>query len=75
MTNIKTVQHVTTTSKHTIEIHEEHLRKFLKAEGYDLPREAEIVFRVPGGGDWSGLDIDIDLHNPIHITWTETNES
>jgi hypothetical protein len=30
-------------------------------------KNIEITFKVPGGGDWSNADIEIDDDNPINI--------
>ena len=43
--------------------------ELLEAAGYDIPENASICMVVPGGGDWSGLDLDVDDDNPIHIRY------
>lgn len=40
--------------------------------GYDVPRNAEVFIHVPGGGDWSNMNLDVDSDSPLTITWTET---
>ncbi len=37
--------------------------------------EAEVTFRVPGGGDWSNSTIEIDAECPITVTVTEKTNS
>lgn len=35
---------------------------------FNLPKHAEITVRVPGGGDWSGMDAEIGNEIPhIHV--------
>ena len=33
---------------------------------------ADTIVRVPGGGDWSNMDLDLTEDSPIEITWKET---
>jgi len=33
----------------------------------------EVYVRVPGGGDWSNTNLDVDEKCPILIEWTETS--
>jgi hypothetical protein len=41
----------------------------------DAPADAtiDLYVRVPGGGDWSSTDLDVDLetHVQFHVEWTE----
>lgn len=30
-------------------------------------RIVEVTFRVPGGGDWSGMDASINSKNPVRV--------
>lgn len=46
------------------------LRK-LREDNPNIPTDAEITFRVPGGGDWSNMDVDIDQRNPIQVAFKE----
>ena len=32
-----------------------------------LPADAEIFVHVPGGGDWSNMDLDIDEHSFLSV--------
>lgn len=44
----------------------EDLRKAFK-----IPDCASVTVRVPGGGDWSNTDLDIDRDTSITVTWEE----
>lgn len=41
----------------------------------NLPKNAKITFQVPGGGDWSNKNIEIDGEHTIGVTWTTTEGS
>lgn len=64
------VQRVTVTRQNSVRIDDRELREFLRARGMNLPANARIFFAVPGGGDWSNIDIDISGENPICVEWT-----
>lgn len=36
-----------------------------------IPDNAEVFVTVPGGGDWSNTNLDIDDHS-VEIVWTIT---
>jgi hypothetical protein len=36
-------------------------------EHFRTSYKSKVFFSVPGGGDWSNTDIDIDSKCPIHI--------
>ena len=38
-----------------------------------IPSSAEVIFRVPTGGDWSGMNCDIDDDFPVVISWEGKN--
>ena len=42
---------------------------------FDFPADAEIVFVVPGGGNWAHSALEINSENPICVNWTETEET
>lgn len=69
--------HTVTTRRLTIELSREDLLEFLETKGLKPPQlvNASVYFQVPSGGDWSGMDIDIDKDHPVTVTWTETEES
>jgi hypothetical protein len=47
----------------------DHIIGLLKAAGVTIPDNAEVqvFFRVPGGGDWSNTDIDLDEDYPLTV--------
>lgn len=32
--------------------------------------EVRVFIEVPGGGDWSGMDLDVDARNPVVVEYT-----
>jgi hypothetical protein len=38
-----------------------------------IPANAEIQITVPGGGDWSNSELDLNEH-PVVITWTTRDD-
>lgn len=54
---------VKTTSKSTtLRLSAAGLRSLLIEDGADIPPDAEIYVRVPGGGDWSNSKLSIQEH-------------
>lgn len=51
------------------------LRQELKAQGvqHQPPDDAEVEFSVPGGGDYSNCNLDIDEDQPVTVRWSERN--
>ena len=47
------------------------IASMLIAAGYltESQGREQIKFRVPGGGDWSHMDIDIDSTNPVIVSY------
>lgn len=40
---------------------------------FDVPADAKIFVRVPGGADWSNTNLEIDdEEQAIQVTWKET---
>jgi len=37
-------------------------------KAFNFPDSAVVVFRVPGGGDWSGMNVEIEEDTPIKVT-------
>lgn len=57
---------------HEHEISGECLRHMLSGLlGKPVPSDAKITVHVPGGGDYSHSDLDINEH-PITVTWSTT---
>ena len=44
--------------------------ELLQRAGIEVPSHADFTVLVPSGGDWSGMDLDLDEHN-INVDWTE----
>jgi hypothetical protein len=68
----------TTTRRHRVEIDNTDLIQLLTnlttanlADVSIPPDGARIYISIPGGGDWSSTDLDIDKDNPIVIEWEE----
>ena len=59
------------TENFRIEVTGEQLIKLINDfyKGDKIPSNAFIYVAVPGGGDWSNTDLDINEH-PVIITWT-----
>lgn len=58
-----------TTIVSTLEVSAEMLKAHL-----GIPPDARVFFTVPGGGDWSNIDVDISVEHPIHVIWSKTVE-
>ncbi len=41
----------------------------LAKQGYTIPELATVTVLVPGGGDYSGMVLDIDDDCPVVISW------
>jgi hypothetical protein len=63
----------TTTTQKSIKLNRVQLLTLIANMGYSIPASASVDVRVPGGGDWSNTDLDIDNRSPIVIHWTETS--
>ena len=60
---------VTVKTRRTGEIDADMLRK-----AFGIPKGAAISITVPGGGDWSHCELDLDHYGPIHVAWSEETE-
>ncbi len=64
-----------TTRQHTVRLSDddlvELLRQELKAQGVKFLPEGkiEVFVSVPGGGDYSSTDLEIDEGTPLTIRW------
>lgn len=67
-----TVNETVSTKKH-ITIRRSDLIELLALEGISVPDHAEITFHIPGGSDWSNMDLDLDDYTVINVDWTENN--
>ena len=50
----------------------EYIKDILRAMGINVPKNADVVFCTPGGGDWSNTSIDVDKEHPVRVVWKET---
>lgn len=69
---------VTRVARHEVELDRDQLLEMLRAAGADLPEDVghvRIYFAVPGGGDWSNTDVDIDKSNPVRAEWSVVTEA
>ena len=73
---IKVKTNTTTTHRFHVTIDRAALLELMVAAGHTAPqlRTARIWVHVPGGGDWSNTDLNIE-EAPINITWEETEET
>lgn len=56
----------------SVSLDQNDILELLRAKGLDIPFGAVNVFvTVPGGGDWSHMNLDIDLDTQIQVTWEE----
>lgn len=51
---------------HRVELDSEDIRKLV-----DAPAHAEVYVSIPGGGDWSNMDLTIDKDTTITVEWTD----
>lgn len=63
------------TTKGSIELNAADVVELLRARA-DIPAAAtmRVYFAVPGGGDWSNTDIDVDDRNPLRLDWELVTE-
>lgn len=55
-----------------LELEQRDVIDALRKVGYNVPDNAVVKFHVPGGGDWSNMDLDICEDTPLLISWTDT---
>lgn len=70
---------VTRITKGSFELNAADILELLRKHNPELPASAvtsnlRVYFSVPGGGDWSTMDIDITDRNPVHIDWNVVEE-
>jgi len=66
---------VRTETTKRVELGFTQIRRLLEREGVQLPAGAKITVTVPGGGDWSNTELDIDDRTPVVVSWTEVTQS
>ena len=60
-----------TRTRHQVTLDADDIIRALYAKGIQCHPEAKVTVRVPGGGDWSGLDITIGEDTDLTVTWEE----
>ena len=65
----------TVESEFEINLTPAEIRQMLADQGHIIPASASIFIRVPGGGDWSNMDLDVDKDRPVIVRWKETEVS
>lgn len=78
MISHKSIKRTTTTSG-SIELNAADIAELLRKAGVEIPASAvtsgmRVYFAVPGGGNWSNTDVDIDDKNPVRVEWQTTEE-
>ena len=76
---MKRVRQVRREEKVTLEVSEvevrEALKPLLERNGVDLPKHGVSIYvRVPGGGDWSNMDLELDRDTPLYINFTKVDD-
>ncbi|UFK26730.1 hypothetical protein [Roseobacter phage RDJL6] len=64
--DIRTETKTTTVKSHSIELSGAAIKRHL-----GIPNNARITVAVPGGGDWSNMDLDLDAGHTLDISWEE----
>ena len=66
---------VTITERHEVRLDGQRIYDMLQGAGYLLSTASDfkVYFSVPGGGDWSNQDIEIDKDCPVIVTWKVTS--
>ncbi len=80
---IKSKVKTITTSKYTLALTGKDIVMLLRGEFTavpevpmpDVPANAKVSFHVPGGGDWSHVDVSIDSETPIYVEWETTEQN
>lgn len=67
---MKIITTETTSTKKHITLRRSDILELLQLAGIEVPNHADFTILVPSGGDWSGMDLDLDENN-IHVDWTE----
>lgn len=67
---LKTVNKISKTVT-TIRLTAHDIINALNASGQNISLAAAVTFKVPGGGDWSGMSIDITSEDPVIVEFTE----
>ncbi len=72
---LKRTAEVSTQTKHHVKLTGEGLRQLFADAGFKVPKHACIAVRVPGGGDWSNTNLEIDQDHVLEIWWIDVKDS
>lgn len=61
-----------TMQSNRIELTDDDVRALIRKAGHTIHPEARVQVEVPGGGDWSGLRLDIGSDANIIVSWEES---
>jgi hypothetical protein len=65
----------TVTKVHNCSLGKAEILQLLSQQlGKTIPSNATVNVRVPGGGDWSDMDLDIE-ESPVQVSWAEETTS
>lgn len=64
-------QTVKTETEFCLALDREDILLALQKVGYDISPDAEMYIRMPGGGDWSNMDLDVSSEMPLFVKWTK----
>jgi len=64
----------TITQEHELELTNEELIVILQNAGYEVGQHSKVFVTVPGGGDWSNMDLAISGRTPLRLTWKTVQE-
>jgi 5-enolpyruvylshikimate-3-phosphate synthase len=59
----------TTTRQHELTLTRQMIISMLRSSSVKIADDAQVTFHVPGGGDWSNQDINIDEFRTLTVTW------
>lgn len=65
----------TVTTKTVVELDGQALTDAFAEHIPEGAKDVRFFVRVPGGGDWSNMDLDFDRDVKLTITWTEVEET
>lgn len=57
------------TTTHTMKFSDVEICEALRSAGHKIPADATVIFKVPGGGDWSNADVEISVEHPLAVRW------
>jgi len=58
-----------TNTTHKVTLGREEIIEFLRSKGKYVTDDARVYIPVPGGGDWSNTNLDLDQDSQVEVTW------